>query len=72
MWNDFLYPLYILAGETDKYTMVLSLYVYNSKYAAQWNLIFANMLLISLPVLIAFMFAQRQIVKGLTAGAVKG
>jgi len=72
VWNDFIYPLYILAGKTGKYTMVLSLYVYNSKYAAQWNLIFANMVFISLPVLIAFLFAQRQIVEGLTAGAIKG
>jgi raffinose/stachyose/melibiose transport system permease protein len=72
IWNDFLFPIYILAGNTKKYTMTLSLYYFRGQFYTAWNLVFADLILISIPVMIAFIFAQRNIVKGLTAGAVKG
>lgn len=72
IWNDFLFPLYILAGRTQKYTMVLSLYYFRGQFYTAWNLVFANLVLISIPVTIAFIVAQRHIVRGLTAGALKG
>jgi raffinose/stachyose/melibiose transport system permease protein len=72
IWNDFLFPIYILAGETKKYTMILSLYYFRGQFYTAWNLVFADLILISIPVIIAFIFAQRQIVQGLTAGALKG
>ncbi len=72
IWNDFLFPIYILAGDTKKYTMILSLYFFRGQFYTAWNLVFADLILVSLPVMIAFIFAQRHIVKGLTAGAVKG
>jgi raffinose/stachyose/melibiose transport system permease protein len=72
IWNDFLYPIYILAGQTKKYTMVLSLYFFRGQFYTAWNLVFADLVLISIPVTIVFILAQRHIVRGLTAGAVKG
>lgn len=72
IWNDFLFPIYILAGDTKKYTMILSLYFFRGQFYTAWNLVFADLVLVSIPVIIAFIFAQRHIVKGLTAGAVKG
>ena len=72
IWNDFLFPIYILAGETKKYTMVLSLYFFRGQFSTAWNLVFADLILVSLPVIVAYIFAQKQLVKGLTAGAVKG
>ena len=72
IWNDFLFPMYILAGDTKKYTMILSLYFFRGQFYTAWNLVFADLILVSIPVIIAFIFAQRHIVKGLTAGAVKG
>lgn len=72
IWNDFLFPIYILAGKTHKYTMVLSLYFFRGQFYTAWNLVFADLVLISIPVTIAFLFAQRHIVRGLTAGALKG
>jgi raffinose/stachyose/melibiose transport system permease protein len=72
IWNDLLFPIYILAGQTKKYTMILSLYFFSGRFMTAWNLIFADLILVSLPVMITFIFAQRHIVKGLTAGAVKG
>jgi len=72
IWNDFLFPIYILAGDTKKYTMILSLFFFRGQFYTAWNLVFADLILVSIPVIIAFIFAQRHIVKGLTAGAVKG
>jgi len=72
IWNDFLFPIYILAGDTKKYTMILSLFFFRGQFYTAWNLVFADLILVSLPVIVAFIFAQRHIVKGLTAGAVKG
>ena len=72
IWNDFLIPLYLLSGNISKYTMILGLYSFKGKYTTNWNLIFADLILVSIPVLAAYLFAQKQIVEGLGAGALKG
>ena len=72
IWNDFQFPLYILGGAVRKYTMVLSVYAYIGTWHVAYNYVFANLLLVSIPVVVAFLFAQRHLVQGLTAGAVKG
>lgn len=71
VWNDITIPLYFLTDSSD-WTMPLSVYNFYGKYSRDWNLIFANLVLTSLPVLILYLFAQKYIVSGLTAGAVKG
>ncbi|WP_235287698.1 carbohydrate ABC transporter permease [Paenibacillus tarimensis] len=71
VWNDITIPLYFLTDSSD-WTMPLSVYNFYGKYSRDWNLIFANLVLTSLPVLILYIFAQKYIVSGLTAGAVKG
>jgi raffinose/stachyose/melibiose transport system permease protein len=43
-----------------------------SQFNTSWNLLFADIVLISLPPLILFIFFNKQIVAGMTAGAVKG
>jgi raffinose/stachyose/melibiose transport system permease protein len=50
----------------------LTLYNFQSQFSTQYNLLFMNILLITIPPLIAYVFFNRQIVAGLTAGAVKG
>ena len=72
IWNDFLIPLYLLAGNIRRYTIVLGLYTFKGQYTTAWNLIFADLILVSIPVVIAYLFAQRQIIEGLGAGALKG
>jgi raffinose/stachyose/melibiose transport system permease protein len=52
--------------------MILSVYFYIGTFHIAYNLVFANLVLICIPVIVAFLFAQKHIVKGLTAGAVKG
>jgi raffinose/stachyose/melibiose transport system permease protein len=43
-----------------------------SQFSSQWNLLFADVVVITILPLIMFMFFQRQIVAGMTAGAIKG
>jgi raffinose/stachyose/melibiose transport system permease protein len=71
VFNDFTNPLYFLPGD-DNATVQLTLFNFQSQYATSYNLLFADILLITIPPLIMFMFFNRRIVDGLTAGAVKG
>jgi raffinose/stachyose/melibiose transport system permease protein len=71
VFNDFANPLYFLPGDENA-TVQLTLFNFQSQYNTQFNLLFADILLITIPPLIMFMFFQRKIVAGLTAGAVKG
>jgi raffinose/stachyose/melibiose transport system permease protein len=50
----------------------LTLYNFQSQYATQYNLLFMNILLITIPPLVMFLIANRRIVAGMTAGAIKG
>jgi len=71
IYNDFSNPLYFLPG-TKNVTVQTTLFSFMSQYNSQWNLLFADVVLITIPPLILFMFFQRQIVSGMTSGAVKG
>ncbi len=70
-WNDFIMPLYFL-NATRKWPMTLGVYNFFGMYQTQWNLVSADIVLTSLPVLLVFVFGQKYIVGGITAGAVKG
>ncbi|MCU6791109.1 MULTISPECIES: carbohydrate ABC transporter permease [Paenibacillus] len=71
VFNDFVNPLYFLPG-SENATVQLTLYNFMSMYLTSWNLLFADVVLISLPPLIMFLFFNKQIVAGMTAGSVKG
>ncbi len=71
VFNDFVNPLYFLPGERNA-TVQLTLFNFQSQYTTQYNLLFMNILLITIPPLIMFLFFNRQIVAGMTSGAVKG
>jgi raffinose/stachyose/melibiose transport system permease protein len=71
IYNDFQNPLYFLPGN-DNTTVQLTLYNFQGQFSTQWNLLFMDVLLITIPPLIMFMFFNRKIVSGLTAGAIKG
>jgi raffinose/stachyose/melibiose transport system permease protein len=71
VYNDFVNPLYFLPGN-DNATVQLTLFNFQSQFSTRWNLLFMDVLLITIPPLIMFIFFQRQIVSGMTAGAVKG
>lgn len=70
-WNDFHLPLYFLSSNSTM-TLPMTVYYFYGGSGSSWNLIFANLLMASLPIIIIFFFCQRYIVSGLTSGAVKG
>jgi raffinose/stachyose/melibiose transport system permease protein len=71
IYNDFVNPLYFLPGSGNE-TAQLTLFNFQSQFDTQWNLLFADVLLITIPPFLIFLLFQRQIVSGFTAGAVKG
>lgn len=71
VWNEFVMPLYFL-NSSDKWPMTLSVYNFFGQFQTQWNLIAADVLLTSLPVVVMFIVLQKYIVGGQTVGAVKG
>lgn len=70
-WNEYILPLYFL-GNSQHWPMTLAVYNFFGMYFRDWNLICADIVLTSLPVIIVYLFGQKYIVSGMTAGAVKG
>lgn len=71
IFNDFVHPLYFFPGASNA-TVQLTLYNFMSMYNTSWNLLFANVLLITIPPFILFLIFSEKIVAGMTAGSVKG
>lgn len=71
VWNDVFYAFFVIGGRVD--TLPLNLFQVASAglYLNNWHLIFAYVLLMSLPLLVVFIVAQRRIISGITSGAVK-
>lgn len=71
VFNDFQNPLYFFPGDQNA-TVQLTLFNFQSQFTTNYNLLFMNILLITIPPLVMYLFFNRQIVAGMTAGAVKG
>ena len=70
-FNDFTNPLYFLPGAANT-TVQLTLYNYKGQLGNNYNLLFADIIIITVPMLILFLFFNKRIVAGMVAGAVKG
>ncbi len=71
IWNEINIPLYFL-NNPAKRTLPLSVYQFFGMYGgSNWNLVFADLVLAALPVVVLFLFMQKQFIAGLTEGAVK-
>jgi carbohydrate ABC transporter membrane protein 2, CUT1 family (TC 3.A.1.1.-) len=70
-WNEFVMPLYFL-GSSDKWPMTLAVYNFFGMYFKDWNLVCADIVLTSAPVILVYLLGQKYIVSGMTVGAVKG
>ena len=70
-WNAYLLPLIVLNSES-RYPWTLGLMAYQGQYSTSWQLVLAFITLTILPAILMFLAAQRHVVAGLTAGAVKG
>ena len=71
VFNDFTLPLIMLSSQSLK-TLPLSFSVFYSSYLNEWQLIMSGLVLSIFPVLVFFLLMQRNIMDGLTAGALKG
>jgi raffinose/stachyose/melibiose transport system permease protein len=70
-WNNYLLPLVVL-NRDDIYPWPLGIMAYQGEYSTDWQLVLAFVTLTILPAIIMFIVAQKYVVAGLTAGAVKG
>ncbi len=71
IWNDLLWGL-VLTSSNDKRPITAGILAFKGEYDAQWPLMAAGSLLATLPTIIVFIAFQRQFIKGLTMGSVKG
>lgn len=71
VYNDFVNPLYFLPGK-ESTTVQLTLYNYMGQYASSYNLLFADVVVITIPMLVLFIFCNKRIIAGMAAGSVKG
>lgn len=71
IFNDFTNPLYFLPGVKNA-TVQLTLYNFMGQFSSSYNLLFADVIIITVPMLILFLFFNKRIVDGMVAGAVKG
>jgi multiple sugar transport system permease protein len=74
-WNDFMGPLIYVSNKPDLWTLPIGLFQLNQHFGFgqfRYELIFAAAVLMLLPSVALFFLAQKQFIKGLSAGAVKG
>jgi len=71
VWNDFMAQLYFV-NRSSMFSMPMSIYKFYGMYGRNWNLVFADMVLTTVPIAVVFVLFQKYIVEGMTAGAVKG
>ncbi|PIQ24968.1 ABC transporter permease [bacterium (Candidatus Blackallbacteria) CG17_big_fil_post_rev_8_21_14_2_50_48_46] len=70
-WNEFMFALTFMTGE-NHYTLPVGLRTYVFEFNTAWHLMAAGAIIVTIPVLVVFLVAQRFLISGLTAGGVKG
>lgn len=70
VWNDLWFPLILAPGDATQ-TITLGVQQFIGQYATDWNAVLASLSLAVLPVLVIYVFFSRQLIRGITAGAVK-
>lgn len=71
VWNELMFAN-VLLQSTDKKTVPVGLMNFQGMTTTNWTLVISSMVIASLPLIIAFLLLQKQFVRGLTAGSVKG
>ncbi len=70
IWNDLWFPLILAPGETTK-TVTLGAQLFLGQFVSDWNAVLASLTLAMIPVLLLYLVFSRQLIRGITAGAVK-
>ncbi len=71
IWNDFIYPLVYMQTQ-EKYTVPLGILFLNGRYIIQWGLQMAGLAVATIPPLLVYYIFQKQFIRGILAGALKG
>lgn len=71
IWNDFLLPSLVIGIGQDIQTIPLAIAGFAGSFVKKWDLIMTAVLMAAFPIIIAFLFAQKHIIKGMVAGAIK-
>ena len=70
IWNDLWFPLILAPGEETK-TITLGVQQFIGQYVTDWNSVLASLTMAIVPILILYLLLSRQLIRGITAGAVK-
>ncbi|CAN5655630.1 carbohydrate ABC transporter permease [soil metagenome] len=71
-WNDYLWPLIVTNQDRMRTLAVGVSYLYNPETVTRWGPMMAATFFVMAPILVVYLWAQRHIIEGLTAGATKG
>ncbi len=69
-WNEFLFAM-ILVESWDKRVLTMAIYSLLSEFVTDWTTMMAFSMLASIPIMIAFIFLQKYVIRGMTMGAIK-
>ncbi len=70
IWNDLWFPLILAPSEANK-TVTLGAQTFLGQFISDWNAVLSSLTLSAVPVVILYIIFSRQLIRGLTAGAVK-
>lgn len=70
VWNDLWFPLILAPGDATR-TVTLGVQSFIGQYVTDWNAVLASLTLAMVPILILYLLLSRQLIRGLTSGAVK-
>ena len=70
IWNDLWFPLILAPGESTK-TVTLGAQQFLGQFVSDWNAVLSSLTLAMIPILILYLIFSRQLIRGITAGAVK-
>jgi raffinose/stachyose/melibiose transport system permease protein len=71
IWNDFLLPSLILGVGQDVQTIPLAIRAFAGSFVKKWDLIMTAVLMAAAPIVVIFVFLQKQIIKGMVSGSIK-
>lgn len=71
IWNDFLLPMLMLQSKSN-FTITLSQYALYGEFETRWEIAFSGFLLAIAPLAIIYLSLQKYVIKGISAGALKG
>ncbi len=71
IWNDFAKSIYLMSS-SRMFSVVTTIFSFYGMHASDWNYLFADITLISLPIIILYLAMQKYIISGMVAGSVKG